>query len=196
VCIQNRKVQNSLRYVGNCFAISSSAALESGQDLWWQLWGGVTLSSTTSETFEVIDGHTHVPSSSSPKVGQVISYYLRVSNCDLEWPWANFFQLAKWDPSDNEISAHNLRRSGFSYRMTVYKNTYAVVVAFTLLVGKVKMSKQKSYNPLVTCCGSIIFRTQLLLLLPHFQWGVTLNTMYTYRVRVRGGQQVPGSYGP
>jgi hypothetical protein len=29
VCIQNRKVQNSLRSVGNCFAISSSAALES-----------------------------------------------------------------------------------------------------------------------------------------------------------------------
>jgi hypothetical protein len=28
VCIQNRKVQNSLRSVGNCFAISSSAALE------------------------------------------------------------------------------------------------------------------------------------------------------------------------
>jgi hypothetical protein len=28
VCIQNRKVQNSLRSVENCFAISSSAALE------------------------------------------------------------------------------------------------------------------------------------------------------------------------
>jgi hypothetical protein len=28
MCIQNRKVQNSLRSIGNCFAISSSAALE------------------------------------------------------------------------------------------------------------------------------------------------------------------------